>query len=97
MRFMRTKTQLPLIAVFLSFIAFSFIFPIDSAQAQSGMGSGMSGMGSGMRPGGMRPGGMRPEGMRPEGMRPEGMRPEGMRPEGIETNNGVETTEDLED
>ena len=82
MRFMCTKMRLPMIAVFLSFIAFSFIFPIDSAQAQPGMGSGMSGMGSGMRPGGMRPGGMRPEGMRPEG---------------IKTNKGVETTEDLED
>ena len=58
MRFMRTKTQLPLIAVFLSFIAFSFIFPIDSAQAQSGMGSGM------------RPEGMSPEGMRSEGIIP---------------------------
>ena len=47
--------RLPIIAMFLSITAFTFIVPIDSTQAQSGMGNGI------------RPGGMRPEGMRPEG------------------------------
>ncbi len=49
MRLMCTKMRLAVIAVFLSFIAFTFVFPVDSALAQSGMGSGM-------RPEGMRPG-----------------------------------------
>jgi hypothetical protein len=47
--------RLPIIAMFLSITAFTFIVPIDSTQAQSGMGNGI------------RPGGMRPEGMRPGG------------------------------
>ena len=85
--------RLPIIAMFLSITAFTFIVPIDSTQAQSGMGNGMRP--EGMRPEGMRPEGMRPEGMRPEGMRPGGMRPEGMRPEGMRP-GGKGTTEDTE-
>ena len=77
--------RLPIIAMFLSITAFTFIVPIDSTQAQSGMGNGI------------RPGGMRPEGIRPGGMRPEGMRPEGMRPGGKGTTEDTEIIKNLED